>query len=191
VVVFSLRLLYPREQQSVFTGQKAGWTPLPTWKWWLARTDWDVQLVYSCYAWNHFRFTTLLSFTCAYLRLTLLLEVGIWVICNMVLRVTFWDNLLRCKLTDVSQEYIFSIFRVKIWAKQENRAVSYLLHADFLLSSFRPLRWRWHFPPKRRLTFGGLHDVISNKIALFVTTVVRTSNPTWIQYIYSKVYKSE
>jgi hypothetical protein len=24
VVVFSLRLLYPREQQSVFTGQKAG-----------------------------------------------------------------------------------------------------------------------------------------------------------------------
>jgi hypothetical protein len=32
-------------------------------------------------------------------------------------------------------------------------------------------------PPKRRLTFNGLHGVISQKIVLFITTAVRTSNP--------------
>jgi hypothetical protein len=34
-----------------------------------------------------------------------------------------------------------------------------------------------HVPPKRRLTFNGLHGVISHKIELFITTAVRTSNP--------------
>jgi hypothetical protein len=35
---------------------------------------------------------------------------------------------------------------------------------------------------KRRLTFTGLHGVISQKINLFIAIVVRTSNPTiWIQ----------
>jgi hypothetical protein len=30
--------------------------------------------------------------------------------------------------------------------------------------------------PKRRLTFNGLHDVISQKIIVFITTALRTSN---------------
>jgi hypothetical protein len=39
--------------------------------------------------------------------------------------------------------------------------------------------WRWiYFPPKRRFTFSGLHGVISQKIELFITIAVRTSNPT-------------
>jgi hypothetical protein len=42
----------------------------------------------------------------------------------------------------------------------------------------RPWRWRWHVPPKRRLTFNGLHGVISQKIELFITTAVRISKPT-------------
>jgi hypothetical protein len=42
----------------------------------------------------------------------------------------------------------------------------------------RPWRWRRHFPPKCRLTFNWLHGVISQKIELFITTAVRTSNPT-------------
>jgi hypothetical protein len=32
--------------------------------------------------------------------------------------------------------------------------------------------------PKRRLTLNGLHGVISQKIILFITTAVKTSNPT-------------
>jgi hypothetical protein len=34
------------------------------------------------------------------------------------------------------------------------------------------------FLRKRRLIFNGLHSVISQKIVLFITTVVRISNPT-------------
>jgi hypothetical protein len=33
-------------------------------------------------------------------------------------------------------------------------------------------------PPKRRLNLDGLHDVISEKMVLFITTAVKTSNPT-------------
>jgi hypothetical protein len=32
----------------------------------------------------------------------------------------------------------------------------------------RPLRWRWYAPTKRRLTFNGLRDVISQKMVIFV-----------------------
>jgi hypothetical protein len=35
---------------------------------------------------------------------------------------------------------------------------------------------------KRWLTFNGLHGVISQKMELFITTVVRTSNPTITDY---------
>jgi hypothetical protein len=33
-------------------------------------------------------------------------------------------------------------------------------------------------PPKRRLICNGLHGVVSQKIELFITIAVRTSNPT-------------
>jgi hypothetical protein len=42
----------------------------------------------------------------------------------------------------------------------------------------RGWRWRCHVPPKRRLTFNSVHDVIPQRIELFITTGVRTSNPT-------------
>jgi hypothetical protein len=37
-------------------------------------------------------------------------------------------------------------------------------------------------PPKRQLTFNGLHGVVSLKIAIIITTAVRTSNPTCSLY---------
>jgi hypothetical protein len=33
--------------------------------------------------------------------------------------------------------------------------------------------------PKRQLTFNGLHGITSQKMVLFITTSVRTSNPTY------------
>jgi hypothetical protein len=48
---------------------------------------------------------------------------------------------------------------------------------------FLSWRWRRYVTPKRRLTLNGLHSVISQKIVLFTTTAVRTSNP-------SKLFKS-
>jgi hypothetical protein len=44
----------------------------------------------------------------------------------------------------------------------------------------RPWRWRRCVPLKRRLTFNGLHGILSQKIVSFITTTVRTSNPTWL-----------
>jgi hypothetical protein len=41
-----------------------------------------------------------------------------------------------------------------------------------------PCRWRRHVPPKRWLTFKGLHGVISQEVELYITTAVRTSNST-------------
>jgi hypothetical protein len=43
---------------------------------------------------------------------------------------------------------------------------------------FDPEDGGYMFPPKRQLTFNGLHGIISQKIELFVTNVVRTSNLT-------------
>jgi hypothetical protein len=49
----------------------------------------------------------------------------------------------------------------------------------FLLKLFlRPWRWRWYVAPKRRLQLNRLHGVISQKMILFITTAVKTSNPT-------------
>jgi hypothetical protein len=42
----------------------------------------------------------------------------------------------------------------------------------------QPWKWGLYIPPKRQLTVNGLHGVISQKIVLFITTAVRTSNPT-------------
>jgi hypothetical protein len=47
----------------------------------------------------------------------------------------------------------------------------------------RPWRWKRHVPPKRQLTFMGLHGVISQKIKLFINTVLRSSIPT-SKFIY-------
>jgi hypothetical protein len=64
--------------------------------------------------------------------------------------------------TDVSEEHIASIFMVEKLSRERNQ---------------RESRWRRHVAPKRRLTLNGLRDVISQKMVLFITTAVRTSNP--------------
>jgi hypothetical protein len=48
-----------------------------------------------------------------------------------------------------------------------------------LLNFFlRPWSWRRYIPHKRRLTLNGLHGIISQKFILFITTAVKTLNPT-------------
>jgi hypothetical protein len=37
---------------------------------------------------------------------------------------------------------------------------------------FQPRRWRQHVPPKRRLTFSGLHGAKSQKIEFFIVIIV-------------------
>jgi hypothetical protein len=48
-------------------------------------------------------------------------------------------------------------------------------------------RWKRHVPPKRLLNFDGLHGVISRMIERFLTTAVRTSNPTLSLFIFVQI----
>jgi hypothetical protein len=75
--------------------------------------------------------------------------------------------------TDVSEEHAIFIFRDEEYAKQEtsmkqiaSRASRWYLAWRILLSS----RWMRHVSPKRRFTFNGLHDVIPQKVGIFITS---------------------
>jgi hypothetical protein len=84
--------------------------------------------------------------------------------------------------TDVSEEHITPIFRAekRSWARNQ--------YESFL----RPWRWGWYVPPKHQLTLNGLHGVISQKMVLFITTAVKTSNPTeWISVYGFILYYSK
>jgi hypothetical protein len=64
------------------------------------------------------------------------------------------------------------------------RLLATCFHVGFLLSLFfRLWRWRRYVPQKHWLTLNGLHGVISQKMVLFITTAVRTSNPTTLSLL--------
>jgi hypothetical protein len=59
-------------------------------------------------------------------------------------------------------------------------------HTGILLGLFE-LENGGDVTPKRRLNLNGLHGVISHMRVLFITTAVRTSNPTfYISFIHGK-----
>jgi hypothetical protein len=72
--------------------------------------------------------------------------------------------------------------RVKADGKQSHQSERALLatclHASFLLGSFFDPEDGGNVPPKRWLTFNGVHDIIYQTLLLFITTAVRTSYPT-------------
>jgi hypothetical protein len=70
---------------------------------------------------------------------------------------------------------IIKHFTTRQTLKQQNIN---LLSRWYLTRLIRPWRLMRYIPSKRRLTYSRLHDVISQKTVLFITTAVRTSNPT-------------
>jgi hypothetical protein len=68
----------------------------------------------------------------------------------------------------------------------DNRKGSrYPLRAGFFLGLFFDPEDGGDVPPKRRFTFNRLHNVVSQKIELFITTAVRTSNTfikEWLEW---------
>jgi hypothetical protein len=52
------------------------------------------------------------------------------------------------------------------------------------LDDFRPWRWKLYVPPKRRFTYR-LHSAISQKMAAFITTAVRTADPTSCRAVFN------
>jgi hypothetical protein len=63
------------------------------------------------------------------------------------------------------------------WMSKHNLLPASRWFLDWLI--LRPWRWRRHVLPKRRLTMNVLHGVMYQKIEFFITTAVRTSNPTF------------
>jgi hypothetical protein len=85
-----------------------------------------------------------------------------------------WRRVVRRVSTDVLEEHIASIFRV-----EEINSACHLFACWILLNIFIwPWRWRRCVPPKFQLKLDGLHSVISQKMILFITTAVKTSNTT-------------
>jgi hypothetical protein len=70
-------------------------------------------------------------------------------------------------------------------ANSASNVLSRWFLAQFIL---RPWRWRRYVPPKCRLTFNELHDIISQKTVLFITTAVWTSNPTLLFLFVQQPY---
>jgi hypothetical protein len=79
----------------------------------------------------------------------------------------------------ISASIYTSVFRLAVYS------ASHMLSCWFLLKLFlRPWRWRRYFPPKRRLQLNRLHGVTSQKMILFITDAVKTSNPKYIQWFH-------
>jgi hypothetical protein len=57
-------------------------------------------------------------------------------------------------------------------------SVPYIYRSSNGKAILPPWRWRRYVPPKCRVQLYGLHGVISQKMILFKTTAVKTSNPT-------------
>jgi hypothetical protein len=57
-------------------------------------------------------------------------------------------------------------------------------HTGFLLADFRPWRWRWYLPPKRRFT-QDLHGATSQKTSFFIVTSGKTSNLTGCCWVWN------
>jgi hypothetical protein len=92
-----------------------------------------------------------------------------------VIQITTQTRIPRVHITLLlNNELIFSSQESKI-KKPTRHLFSCWFLARLIL---RPWRWRRYVPPKHRFTLNGLRGVISRKIVLFITTAVRTSNPT-------------
>jgi hypothetical protein len=111
---------------------------------------------------------------CGYIRL---------IFCWGVSSSGIWRRVVHWVWTDVSEVHIASIFRVeKIGSTKPASKHVASLWPTFLLVLLnlfiRPWRWRRYVLPKRRLKLNKLHGVISQKMTLFITTAVKTSNLT-------------
>jgi hypothetical protein len=84
---------------------------------------------------------------------------------------------IQCKMLSCSLQY-----------RAETGSACHLLSCWYLARVIlRPWRRRWYDPPKRRLTFNGLHGFIAQKIVLFITTAARTSSSTSI-WLYCELW---
>jgi hypothetical protein len=97
-------------------------------------------------------------------------SVGFEVLRAVVMKNTVCCDITACSPLKVNRRFGGtsppSLGQKKSWAR--NRSVCHLLLRWFLYRLIlRPWSCRWHVPPKHRLTFNGLHGVVSQIIVLF------------------------
>jgi hypothetical protein len=101
--------------------------------------------------------------------MTFSLQWSFWILCLVV----GW------KSTDVSVEYVLSVFRVEERYKQETSIK--LMGTKALVSclAYSSTSKMTHVPPKRQLTFNGLDGIISQKTELFCNCKLSCSFVLW------------
>jgi hypothetical protein len=103
---------------------------------------------------------------------------------------SFTTATMTMETEDISETSVFSSALTRLIAQENFSSACYLL-SRWILAWFILRSWRFkrHFPPKCRLTFNGLYDVISQKTELFITTAVRNSRPTLSTFILGERFK--
>jgi hypothetical protein len=91
-----------------------------------------------------------------YMKVKQWLPVGFEVFTTVVMKKIIFCDMMPC-----------SPWRKKFSKKPASKQVVSLPPACLLNLFLRPWRWRWHVPPKRRLTLNGLRGVISQRVILF------------------------
>jgi hypothetical protein len=105
-----------------------------------------------------------------------------WLASLLLKSIIFWDvtpcSVLRCS------RCFGGTYRLHLqgWRKFFSKKQHWFLLKFFL----QPCRWRRYVPPKRRLHLNTLHGVTSQKMILFITTAVKTSNPTSMLLLQSR-----
>jgi hypothetical protein len=100
----------------------------------------------------------------------------------MLKSIILWD-LTPCSPLSFNRRF-GGIYRLNLhgrrnsFSKPASKQVTRCLPPGLLKLFLKPWSWRRYVPPKRRLKLNGLHAVISQKMILFITTAVKTSNPT-------------
>jgi hypothetical protein len=81
-------------------------------------------------------------------------------------------------LSSKTKHHVVCWMSVDVKKNEESDSVCWLLHVGLLLAlrTLQPRIYKRHVRPKCQLTFNGLHSVVSQKIELFVTTAMETSN---------------
>jgi hypothetical protein len=110
--------------------------------------------------------------------------VGFEVLTTVVMKgINFWD-ITPCSPLSVNRRF-GGIYRLHLQGRRNNfskrpaskQVASRMPPACLLKLFLRPWRRRGHVPPKRRLTLIGLHDVIFQKLILFMFSVHSVNLP--------------
>jgi hypothetical protein len=105
----------------------------------------------------------------------------------------FWD-ITPCGPLKVNRRF-GGICRLHLQGRRISQAKTSVKQVARRALILVPWRWKRNVPLKCRLTFNGLHGVITQKIEIFITTDVSTSNPTYLSMFSSlyqlKLYNSE